>query len=156
MDKTFKHIFIWTMLLALVLTLCCCTKRLPTHTVTHSSDTITLHRQRYAYDTIRELQYITLIQRDSIAPVVDSTQRVVAYDRWHYRTLTLSHDQDRASKSTHTDTIRKSSQHSVSTAPPASARRNLAGWQRFTSTVGIITLILIPLYTLYRLRKFII
>lgn len=98
---------------------------------------------------LRERERVEI--RDSTAPVVDSTGRVVAYDRWHWRT-TLSDTHDETSRwrnrndSATSTIIRTDTMVKVTkTEPHASCEkgmtRGLRWWQKVLMALGVIALI---------------
>lgn len=101
--------------------------------------------------------------RDSIAPVVDSTGRVVAYDRWHWRTIHSdtydeksrlhNHNDTALSTIIRTDTVVK---EKIAMAPPSGEKGKESGlrwWQKVLMALGVITLLKALLRLLNRYRN---
>lgn len=98
---------------------------------------------------LRERERVEI--RDSIAPVVDSTGMVVAYDRWHWRTtLSDTHDEksswrnrnDTASSTIiRTDTVVKEAMGKPNASGDRGNTRGLRWWQKVLMALGVIALI---------------
>lgn len=48
-------------------------------------DTVVRTMEHFAVDTLRIREIVSVESRDSIAPVLDSLNRVIGYERWHWR-----------------------------------------------------------------------
>lgn len=102
----------------------------------------------------RELREI----RDSIAPVVDSSGRVVAYDRWHWRTvLSDTHDEEMRLHNRNdtalttiirTDTVVREKIVEAPASGDKEKGRGLRWWQKALMALGVLALLRVLLWIL--------
>lgn len=81
----------WVVLLMLLLVgLCCCRSQQRVVTVESKTevavhDTVERIREVYVRDSLESHTQRNEVVRDSMAPVLDSLNRVIGWERWHYR-----------------------------------------------------------------------
>lgn len=125
------------LMVALLLTGCKAQKETVTLTEIRT-DTVT--QFRIVSDTVRErIETRVIDQRyDSIAPVIDSFGRVIAFDRWHYRTLTSDHSAETARLRATIDSLRTIRADTLIRIEqrPVEVEKRLSASQRIRMTLG--------------------
>lgn len=78
----------------------------PVESVTVRTDTVYKERVSVRVDTFASVQRVYVEKRDSIAPILDSLQRVIGFNRWHFVTERSSSDAERVSLMAQLDSLR--------------------------------------------------
>lgn len=100
-----------------------------TDTVTHyinSTDSVTLIERIYESDT----------RYDSIAPILDSLNRVIGWDRWHFRESTKLNDRETERLQSLVDSLRAVKRDSVDRPVPYPVERPLTKWEQTKMDFG--------------------
>lgn len=131
-------LFIALFVLTVLLLMGGCTKRvyvpvenavIRTDTVTHyinSTDSVTLIERIYESDT----------RYDSIAPILDSLNRVIGWDRWHFRESTKKDSREIDRLRSLVDSLRAVKRDSVDRPVPYPVERPLTKWERTKMDFG--------------------
>lgn len=141
-------------------------KYVPVERVTHTTDTIERVVRVIESDTIREKEYISELHYDSVAPILDSLNRVIGFDRYHFREVTKMNDRERKSLLATIDSLRKARVDSVYVEKPypvevtKEVNHKQTFWQRFRQGIvdGCIAILIVgamvlSLRRIYRNRK---
>lgn len=122
------------MVVCALASMCSCSRKVYTEQILRT-DTVVQIRREVSRDTVRISERVVAEVRDSIAPVVDSMGRVVAWDRWHWRTLSADKDNHTASVANVNDSTKSGRtlirQSVVTKATP------VAWWQKALMWVGV-------------------
>lgn len=90
-----------------------CTKYIPVETVRHNTDTVVHLQTKEIHDTLFSETYVNVFNRDSIVPILDSLNRVIGYEKWHYRVLDKSSSKERVKLLQQIDSLRKVKNDSI-------------------------------------------
>lgn len=92
-----------------------CTKTvyLPAESTALRADTVRQIIRHAATDTIREKEYVHDTRYDSVAPILDSLNRVIGWDRYHFRETTRMSDRERSRLLARIDSLKQSRTDSV-------------------------------------------
>ncbi len=115
-----------------------CTRRIyvPTERVVTRTDTV--YQSRLRVDTMRltERVYEADFRYDSIAPILDSLNRVIGWDRYHFRGLTIMNEREIRRLQSQVDSLRAVKQDSVYVSVPVPVERELTKWERVRMDAG--------------------
>ncbi|MCM1369859.1 MAG: hypothetical protein NC204_05745 [Candidatus Amulumruptor caecigallinarius] len=124
-----------------------CTKRVyvPVETVSVRTDTVIV-RQTKA-DSVRVSEHTEMYdtQRDSVAPIMDSLNRVIGIERWHWRETVRTNDTERARLMARIDSLKEVKIDSVMVERPIVVEKikevnRLHWWQYALMLGGVIAL----------------
>lgn len=126
-----------------------CSRRVvyvPQDRVEIRTDTVVRTAERIRADTVRERVEVYETRRDSVAPILDSTDRVVGWERWHWRETSKLADSERTRltatidslRQEHTDTVLIREPYPVEVVKAAGSRQ---GWWKTVVTVGLAVLL---------------
>lgn len=128
-------IFFIGILLAL---LCGCTRKVyvPVERVVAHTDT--LYQSRLRVDTLRMIErvYEADFRYDSIAPILDSLNRVIGWDRYHFRELTKKDSREIERLQAVIDSLRAVKRDSVDRPVPYPVERELTRWEQVKMDAG--------------------
>ena len=106
---TFKiqHLTLIIILLAALL-LCGCrsVRYVPVESVSVRTDTVVKTERIVSTDTVREHIEVYDLRYDSVAPILDSLNRVIGFNHWHYREREKSNDREVRSLRAQNDSLR--------------------------------------------------
>lgn len=96
-------------------------------------DTVRIERERYEE------------RRDSVAPILDSLDRMIGLERWHWQTVYESSSEERARYESQLDSLRAVIATATATREPYPVEvpvefNRLYWWQKFLMTVGTIAM----------------
>lgn len=124
--------------IALVCLLCSCTstRYVPVESEKWHTDTV-IHY-------IGDIDSVTVIERvyegdrryDSIAPILDSLNRVIGWDRYHFREVTKMYEAERTRLTAIIDSLRAISADTVRVPVPYPVERKLNKWEQTKQDVG--------------------
>lgn len=130
--------FAMALMMALALTAACsCTRKVYTEQLRVQTDTVVKIHYTVSHDTVRISERLSSEVRDSIAPVLDSAGRVVAYDRWHWRYIGSQSQSDRSSLHTSLDSLKQSGQNESVVEKRVEVERPLSATQWLLSYLGL-------------------
>lgn len=108
----------------------------PQESVTERVDSVFVSRT--AHDTIRETErvYEADMRYDSIVPILDSLNRVVGYDRYHFREVTKLNDREKKRLLAVIDSLSRQSADTVVRRVPYPVERKLTRWEQTKQDFG--------------------
>ncbi len=100
---------------------------------TRVTDTVTRYRTVTVSDTLLQHVYEQDLRYDSVAPVLDSLNRVIGWERWHFRERTRTSEAERQRLMAVNDSLRRVRADTVRIDRPVpyEVPRKLTAWQRF-------------------------
>lgn len=113
------------------------------------TDTIIERVETIVTDTVRETVKETVIRYDSVAPILDSLNRVIGYDRWHFRERESVSDRERARLLALVDSLQSKSVEQETKMIPypvevvKEVEKPLAWWQATLIWIGAAALCLL-------------
>lgn len=148
-------------IIALLLVATSCAKKIYVPTETHTVRTDTVYQVKVRNDTltVKERVYEADNRYDSIAPILDSLNRVVGWDRYHFREVTKLADRDMRRLLTVIDSLRQAKADTVCKEIPIpvevvrETRKPLHWWQSALMWCGAAGLLALMLLILYKVRK---
>lgn len=92
-----------------------CSRRVyvPAQTVSVRTDTVVRVVDRLLTDTVSIRSEVYVLQQDSVAPIVDSLNRVIGWERWHWRERSSIDERERARLVAQIDSLRQVTADSV-------------------------------------------
>lgn len=144
--------------LSLFLGGCKSTRYIPVEKVVTRTDTLTRYVTRT--DTVRQTERVfeSDTRWDSIAPVLDSLNRVIGWERWHYRERISAGDKEAFRLSAIIDSLRAVKADSIREPVPYPVEKKLTRWERTKVDWGGYALGAVALAvlgaTLWLVRKF--
>ncbi len=125
-----------TLVLALALCGCTTTKYVPVERVTHHTDTVT--RSMRATDTLTLIEriYESDTRYDSVAPILDSLNRVIGWDRYHFRETTKKDGREIRRLQSLVDSLRAVKADSIRVPQPYPVERKLTAWEQVKQGAG--------------------
>lgn len=102
-------------------------------TETRVTDTVTRFRTLVITDTVLQRIKETDLRYDSVAPILDSLNNVIGWERWHFRERTKMADSERQRLMAVNDSLRrvKADTVRIERAVPYEVPRKLTPWQGF-------------------------
>lgn len=124
--------------LLLLVTMCGCARKVyvPVESTTVRTDTVTHYFNSTDSVTVIEHVYETDTRYDSIAPILDSLNRVIGWDRWHFRESTKMNDREINRLQSLVDSLRAVRMDSVDRPVPYPVERSLSRWEQTKLDVG--------------------
>lgn len=108
---------------------------IPVESVRETSVTDTLIRYRTVTvsDSVLKYVYEQDLRYDSVAPVLDSLNRVIGWERWHFRNRTRTSEAERQRLMAINDSLRRVKADTVRITKTRTVEvpRKLTAWQRF-------------------------
>lgn len=100
---------------------------------TRVTDTVTRFRTLVITDTVTERIKETDLRYDSVAPILDSLNNVIGWERWHFRERTKMADSERQRLMAVNDSLRRAKSDTVRIDRPVpyEVPRKLTPWQSF-------------------------
>ncbi len=100
---------------------------------TRVTDTVTRYRTVTVSDTLLQHVYEQDLRYDSVAPVLDSLNRVIGWERWHFRERTRTSEAERQRLMAVNDSLRRVRADTVRITKTRTVEvpRKLTAWQRF-------------------------
>lgn len=121
-----------------------CTRKIyvPTERVVTHTDT--LYQSRLRIDTMRTIErvYEADFRYDSIAPILDSLNNVIGWDRYHFRESTKMNEREIRRLQSQVDSLRAVKQDSVYVRVPVPVERELTKWEHVRMDAGGFTICL--------------
>lgn len=115
-----------------------CTRKVyvPVERVVAHTDT--LYQSRLRVDTLRMVErvYEADFRYDSIAPILDSLNRVIGWDRYHFRELTKKDSREIERLQAVIDSLRAVKRDSVDRPVPYPVERELTRWEQVKMDAG--------------------
>lgn len=138
-----------------------CTKTIyiPLESSTLRTDTVERIVHCISTDTIREKEYVTDTRYDSVAPILDSLNRVIGWDRYHFRESAKMSDRGRATLLARIDSLKQSHTDSVYIEKPVPVEkivevaRNRSWWETTLLWAGALTLLAVIVAAFVRWMK---
>lgn len=131
--------------IALMSMMCGCTRTQYVPIENNVCHTDTLYRERMTtrVDSFIQRENVYVEKRDSIAPILDSLQRVVGYDRWHFTTMQSSNDRERLQLMAAVDSLRQLRTDSIVIREPypvvtVKEVNRLHWWQTVLMCLGVV------------------
>lgn len=125
-----------TLVIALALCGCTSTRYVPVERVTHHTDTVTRHTRTTDTLTLFERIYESDTRYDSIAPILDSLNRVIGWDRYHFREVTKKDEREMKRLQSLVDSLMAVRQDSIDRPVPYPVERKLTAWERVKQDTG--------------------
>lgn len=160
MDYGKIRIFAGAICLLVLMLLCGCTRKvyvpvertvLRTDTVKHyinNTDSVTVIERIYEADT----------RYDSIAPILDSLNRVIGWDRYHFRESTKKDSREIQRMQSLVDSLKSARVDSVERQVPYPVERSLTKWEKIKMDFGGMALgglvIALCIAVVWLIRKF--
>lgn len=139
---TLKIIAIWVaallICLAIEVFLGGCSRKVyvPVESTTVRTDTVTHYINNTDSVTVIEHVYETDTRYDSIAPILDSLNRVIGWDRWHFRESTKMNDREINRLQSLADSLRAVRMDSIDRPVPYPVERELSRWEKVKMDFG--------------------
>lgn len=125
--------------LVLALALCGCTtttKYVPVERGHWHTDTVTRYMSNTDSVTVIEHVYESDHRYDSIAPILDSLNRVIGWDRYHYREITQLSQAERTRLMATIDSLLAVSADTLRVQVPYPVERKLTAWEQVKQDAG--------------------
>lgn len=118
--------------------LCGCTRKVyvPVESVTVRTDTVETVKVRVDSVRLTERIYEKDLRYDSVAPIIDSLNRVIGWDRWHFRESTKKDESAIYRLQSLVDSLRAVKRDSVDRPVPCPVERKLTRWERVKMDAG--------------------
>lgn len=130
----FIALFVLTVLL--LMGGCTTTKYVPVETVTSRTDTVYSAKVRVDSVKVIERIYESDTRYDSIAPILDSLNNVIGWDRYHFRETTKKDEREMARLQSLVDSLRAVKQDTVVKCVPYPVERKLTKWEQTKMDFG--------------------
>lgn len=100
---------------------------------TRVTDTVTRYRTVTVSDSVLKYVYEQDLRYDSVAPVLDSLNRVIGWERWHFRNRCRTSEAERQRLTAVNDSLRRVKADTVRITKTLTVEvpRKLTAWQRF-------------------------
>ena len=132
-------IFAVAMAVSVLLTsLCSCTRKIyvPVENTVMRTDTVTHYISNTDSVTVIERIYESDTRYDSIAPILDSLNRVIGWDRYHFRETTKMDSREIQRLQSLVDSLRAVKRDSVDRPVPYPVERELTRWEKTKMDFG--------------------
>lgn len=133
-----QRYYIFLTLATLMSLLCGCTttKYVPVERVTHHTDTVT--RSMRATDTLTLIEriYESDTRYDSVAPILDSLNRVIGWNRYHFQETTKKDEREIRRLQSLVDSLRAVKADSIRVPQPYPVERKLTAWEQVKQDAG--------------------
>jgi len=115
-----------------------CTRKVyvPVESTTVHTDTVTHYLSNTDSVTVIERIYESDTRYDSIAPILDSLNRVIGWDRYHFRELTKKDERETQRLQSLVDSLRAVKRDSVEKMVPYPVERKLTRWEQTKQDMG--------------------
>lgn len=115
---------------------CTSTKYIPVESVTSRTDTV--YSVKVRVDSVKSIErvYETDNRYDSVAPILDSLNRVIGWDRYHFREVTKINHRETERLKAQVDSLTKVAEKKDSVAVPYPVERPLTKWERTKMDFG--------------------
>ena len=145
-------------LMILLVSLCGCTRTVYTPVESVRTDTLTHVVTKHDTVTDTERVFVTDSRYDSVAPILDSLNRVIGYDRYHFREVTKMTDKERQRLVSIIDSLSAVSADTI--REPYPVERPLSRWEQTKMDFGgaaigglVIALCIAVVWLIKRFRK---
>lgn len=130
-----KHLLV---IIVALLALCGCqsTRYVPVESEKWHTDTVTHYLSGTDSVIVIERVYEGDRRYDSIAPILDSLNRVIGWDRYHFREVTKMSEAERTRLTAIIDSLRAVSADTVRVQVPYPVERRLNKWEQTKQDVG--------------------
>lgn len=124
----------------------------------HITDTVTVIKLIVRGDTVRERTHESEQVYDSVAPILDSLNRVIGWERWHFRERTKTDEKEIKRLNHEIDSLKTSKRDTVTeiVPQPYPVEKELSGWERvkigFAET-AVPVILVIGIVIGWRLRR---
>lgn len=131
-------LFVALFVLTVLLLMGGCTKKVyvPVENTTVRTDTVTYYINNTDSVTIIEHVYEADTRYDSIAPILDSLNHVIGWDRYHFRESTKKDSREMERLRAVVDSLRAVKRDSVDRPVPYPVERPLSKWERTKMDFG--------------------
>lgn len=132
-------IFAVAMVVSVLLTsLCSCTRKIyvPVENAVMRTDTVRHYLTSTDSVTVIERIYESDTRYDSIAPILDSLNRVIGWDRYHFRESTKKDERELKQLRAQVDSLKAVKIDSVKVSVPYPVERELTRWERVKMDAG--------------------
>lgn len=146
-----KVLAVWVTALLVCLLLCMalggCSRKVYVPVEKRESHTDTLYQERVRVDSVHSIEriYESDTRYDSIAPILDSLNRVIGWDRWHFRESTKLNDREKARLQSLADSLRAVRMDSIDRPVPYPVERELSRWEKVKMDFGGLGFVLLGL-----------
>lgn len=160
-DRMAVVLVVGILLVLLLSVLCGCSRKVyvPVERMVMRTDTVTHYINNTDSVTVIERVYESDTRYDSVAPILDSLNRVIGWDRYHFRESTKKDSRELERLRAMVDSLKSTKAESVTERVPYPVERELTKWERTKMNVGgwaMVALIIVVtgvLAWLYRLRQ---
>lgn len=121
-------------LMILLVSLCGCTRTVYTPVESVRTDTLTHVVTKHDTVTDTERVFVTDSRYDSVAPILDSLNRVIGYDRYHFREVTKMTNKERRRLVSIIDSLHAVSADTI--REPYPVERPLSRWEQTKMDFG--------------------
>lgn len=118
------------LILLCALTGCTTTKYVPVERTVLRTDTVTHYINNTDSVTAIERIYESDTRYDSVAPILDSLNRVIGWDRYHFRETTKNDSREMQRLQSLVDSLKAVKRDSVEKQVPYPVERKLTKWER--------------------------
>lgn len=109
---------------------------IPVENTTVKTDAVTHHINNTDSVTVIERVYESDTRYDSIAPILDSLNRVIGWDRYHFRESTKKDSREMQRMQALVDSLKAVKRDSVEKPVPYPVERELSRWERTKMDFG--------------------
>lgn len=115
---------------------CTSTKYVPLESVTSRTDTV--YSVKFRVDSVKSIERIfeTDNRYDSVAPILDSLNRVIGWDRYHFRETTKINNREIERLRAENDSLKAVKRDSVEKLVPYPVERTLSKWEQTKMDFG--------------------
>lgn len=115
---------------------CTSTKYVPLESVTSRTDTV--YSVKFRVDSVKSIERIfeTDNRYDSVAPILDSLNRVIGWDRYHFRENTKINNREIERLRAENDSLKAVKRDSVENLVPYPVGRTLSKWEQIKMDFG--------------------
>lgn len=133
---TFAVAMALSVLFALLFAGCTNTKYVPVESVTSRTDTV--YSVKVRVDSVKSIERIFELDNryDSVAPILDSLNRVIGWDRYHFRETTKINDREMERLRAENDSLKAVKRDSVERMVPYPVERPLTSWEQTKMDFG--------------------
>lgn len=151
---------LWLLAASCIMLLCMCLGSCSrtVYTPVESVRTDTVTHIVAAHDTVRDMEriFVTDSRYDSVAPILDSLNRVIGYDRYHFREVTKMTDKERQRLVSIIDSLSAVSADTI--REPYPVERSLTRWEQTKMDLGGVALggvaVALCIAVIWLIRKF--
>lgn len=147
-------------LLLSLLLLCACSRKVyvPVQSTVLRTDTVKHYINNTDSVTVIERIYEADTRYDSIAPILDSLNRVIGWDRYHFRESTKKDSREMQRMQSLVDSLKSARVDSVERQVPCPVERSLTKWEQTKMDFGGVALggvvIAVCIAVVWLIRKF--